>query len=326
MKSWFRALAASVIALGVASVGGSTFLQQGGGALSVTASGAPAAGVDIFLLVNQGKSALGKTSSVGQLPFDPALLTGKVRIQVAVRKCPDRTEVYLVEGESDDACREVEEASEKEEDCRCDPAGLIWWGDTLQVDVTGLTATGGSAPLTRNPLFWGGLAGAGVATGIVVGTGGSATTTTSAPAGTGGTGTPVSTTTTTTAPPTTTSSVAIDLTGTYDINIVGVSDPGGHRQFTGDPPPRIDIRVNGSNFTATGQAPWVRVDGTIDSQGRFRAEGRGTVAGRANVMVTFEGQIEMSSPHRLNGSYRMGTGGELPGGQAIEFRLQGQKR
>jgi hypothetical protein len=318
-------LAVSAVALGVASAGGSTFLQEGDGLLSATANGAPAAGVDIFLLVNQGKSALGKTSSVGQLPFDPALLTGKVRVQVAVRECPDRTEVYLVEGETDDACREVEEASEKEEGCRCDLAGLIWWGDRLQLDVTELTATGASAPLTRNPLFWGGLAGAGVATGIVVGTGGSATTTTSAPIGTGSPGTPVSTTTTT-APPTTTTSAAIDLTGTYDINIVGVSDPGGHRQFTGDPPPRIDIRVNGGNFTATGQAPWVRVDGTIDGAGRFRAEGRGTVAGRANVMVTFEGQIEMSSPHRLNGSYRMGAGGELPGGQAIEFRLQGQKR
>jgi hypothetical protein len=43
-------------------------------------------------------------------------------------------------------------------------------------------------------------------------------------------------------------------------------------------------------------------------------------------MVIFEGQIEMTSPHRLNGSYRMGTGGELPGGRFIEFLLSGEMR
>lgn len=324
MKMYFWVMGASVIALGVVRTESSTFLQQGGGTLSVTTKGTPAANVDVFALVNQGKHALGSTNSVGQLPFDPGLLTGKVRVQAAVRECPGRTEVYLIEGENADACREAEEASPKEEDCRCDVAGLLWWGDRLRIDVTELTASGGSAPLTKNPLFFGGLAGAGLATGIAVGSGGSATTT-SVPVATGGSGNSVSTTTTT-APPTTTSSTPANLTGTYEVNVVDCSDPGGHRRFTGDPPSRIDIQANGSNFTATGQPPWVRVDGTIDNTGRFRAEGRGTVAGFPNTLVIFEGQIDMASPHRLNGSYRMGAGGELPGGQAVDFRLQGRKR
>jgi hypothetical protein len=85
--------------------------------------------------VNQGKTPVGTTDTTGKLPFDPALLTGKVPVQVAVRECPDRTEIYLVEGKDEDACDDVEEASEKEEDCDCDEAGLVWWGDELRIDV-----------------------------------------------------------------------------------------------------------------------------------------------------------------------------------------------
>jgi hypothetical protein len=299
-------------------------IQNGKGTVTVTDGGTAAPGVDIFLFVNLGKQPMGATNSAGELPFDPALLTGKLRVEVVVRDCPEGREIYFVEGETENACRDVEQSDGTEKDCRCQPAGLIWWGDRLRVDVQTLTASGASAPLTSNPLFWGGVGGAGVATGIALGGGGSETTTT-AP-GTSGTGTTVSTTTTTAPPVTTTTSTAVNLTGTYEIAIVGVGDPGGHRPFTGDPPPLIQIQVTGSNFTATGSAPWVRVDGTIDASGRFQASGRGTVAGRSNVMVTFEGNIELTSPNRLTGTYRMGTGGELPGGQAIEFRLQGQKR
>lgn len=133
------------------------------------------------------------------------------------------------------------------------------------------------------------------------------------------------TTTTTSAPPTTTSSTPIDLSGVYALDVTGVNDPGGHRPFTGDPPGTINVITRDTgNFSATGQPPWVDVHGTIDAMGRFNATGRGTVAGRSNVMVMFEGQIETTSPYRLEGSYRMGTGGELPGGQPIEFLLRGQ--
>jgi hypothetical protein len=293
------------------------------GNVSVTEGGAPAAGVDVFALINAGKQPMGTTNTVGQLPFDPALLTGKVRVEVAVRECPDRREVYFVEGEPENACDEVERASTaaENEDCDCDVAGAIWWGDALRVDVVDLTASGASAPLTSNPVFWTGLAGGGAATALIVASGTEDEETTSTPPFTGGSGT-----TTTSAPPTTTTSTPADPNGTYGIDVTGVNDPGRHREFTGDPPNTIEIvtRENG-DFSAFGQPPWVEVHGSIDADGRFRATGRGTVAGRSNVMVVFEGQIDMMT-FRLTGTYRMGTNRELPGGDSIDFMLAGQKR
>lgn len=292
--------------------------SEGQGTLSVTAQGAPAEGVDVFAVTADGQQSMGTTGANGVLGFDPALLTGKVRVQVAVKECPDAREVYLVSRDTRDACSEAEDDSD-EEDCRCDVAGAIWWGSSLGVDVVDLTASGASAPLTSNPFFWGGLGGAGAATAIAVGSGGSETATTTPPVA-------ATSTTTTSAPPTTTSSTAVDLTGIYDLDIVGVNDPDGHRSRTGDPPDHIDIEENGGNFTADGAPPWIRCTGTIDAAGRFRCTGMGTVAGRPGTMVSFEGTIQRAAPYSLTGTYRMGTNGGLPGGRSIDFMLEGRKR
>jgi uncharacterized protein (TIGR03437 family) len=56
--------------------------------------------------------------------------------------------------------------------------------------------------------------------------------------------------------------------------------------------------------------------------GSFTMTGTGTVAGFPNVSITFTGTIDLEG--NISGDYVMGAGGELPGGQAITYRLTGQ--
>jgi len=307
----------------------SALTQGDEGTISVNENGSPAAGVDIFLFVNQGKQPLGTTNNVGQLPFDPALLTGKVRVTVAVRECPEGTEVYLVSVETDDACREVEDASD-EPDCRCDVVGAIWWGPSISVDVTSLVAEGAGSSITQNPWFW--LAtGAAVGTGVIVGTSGDSDTDTVIPQPTISTGISPMPTPPPAAPlPTPTpapTAAETNFSGPYDIDVIQIEDPAGHFPFIGNLPGSIDVFGNNGNFRATGQQPWVRVDGNISmSSGDFDANGQGNVAGRSGIRVRFSGHIDPMSPYRITGWYEMGVNGGLPTGRPIRYRIDGQMR
>jgi hypothetical protein len=118
----------------------------------------------------------------------------------------------------------------------------------------------------------------------------------------------------------------VDRSGNYGVNINAEADPGGHNSFIGlGRVTQVNVTATatlaGAAFQATGPSPWVAVVGTYDGQ-RFNATGRGTVAGRPNVGVSFTGTLGASG---LNGQYIMGTGRELPGGQPITYRVIGTR-
>jgi hypothetical protein len=87
-------------------------------------------------------------------------------------------------------------------------------------------------------------------------------------------------------------------------------------------PSALDLTVRQSDITFEGQHPWVQVIGSLDEEGNFEAAGRGTVAGYANIAVTFQGTI---FDGQLAGDYTMGAQGGLPGGGAIVYRVEGQR-
>lgn len=296
--------------------------QDAQGTMVVTSDGNPTANIDVFVLVNQGKQPLGTTNTMGQLPFDPALLTGKVRVSVAVMECPQQTEIYLVSIQSGDACQAATEASE-EPDCSCELAGAILWGSSIGVDVTALTSSGASS-LATNPLLWGGI-GAGVVTGVVIGTGGSedgtvpTTTTPQTPSAM----VPVPTTAPVAMPEPTPSppSPQTNFNGTYGFNVIQVQDPGGHISYV-IVPNAIEVFVaNNGAFRATGAQDFLRMNGNLNrSSGDFNASGQGRINGFA-VRATFDGRIDPRPPYRITGSYRVGVNGGFPGGRAVTFRI-----
>jgi hypothetical protein len=67
--------------------------------------------------------------------------------------------------------------------------------------------------------------------------------------------------------------------------------------------------------------PWVTLPGTFDGE-RFDAATDGTVAGRGQVGVGFTGTLCTAG---LNGRLGLGLGGELPGGQAVFYRVIGSR-
>jgi hypothetical protein len=80
------------------------------------------------------------------------------------------------------------------------------------------------------------------------------------------------------------------------------------------------VRITSSNV-----ANWVPVSGEYDdATNRFSLTGNGTVAGVANVSVRFEGSLTTAG--QMTGSYTMGAGGELPGGQPVVYAVTGQKQ
>jgi hypothetical protein len=97
-------------------------------------------------------------------------------------------------------------------------------------------------------------------------------------------------------------------------------DEGGHGPFI-DLPTFIQILINFANGTITGPFPWVAVSGTFDGDGIVTAQGRGTVAGFSNILVTLEGQY---SGDGFAGEYTMGADGGLPGGSPITYYIEGQ--
>ena len=78
-----------------------------------------------------------------------------------------------------------------------------------------------------------------------------------------------------------------------------------------------------------GDPPWVAVTGLLSSNYSFVADGSGTVAGVADVAVRSTGRFDpvltaASAVSQLTSQYRMGTGGELSGGQQVIYRVEGQ--
>ncbi|MGB0111706.1 MAG: hypothetical protein WBP59_00655 [Ilumatobacteraceae bacterium] len=100
--------------------------------------------------------------------------------------------------------------------------------------------------------------------------------------------------------------------------LVVFSDPGQHAGPIGMPD-ELPLRVSVNTITVEGPAPFVAVSGDLADDGSFDVGGIGTVAGIPDVTVTFEGTVDMAS---LDGTYTIGAGGELPGGQPIVYSIQ----
>ncbi len=128
------------------------------------------------------------------------------------------------------------------------------------------------------------------------------------------------------------------------IEIIGsiLSDPSGHEPFIQllNALDALTARFFGSAVGAPGAAPntaatgtvviegngnWVAVTGTLQDDGSFSGTGTGTVAGFPNVSVTFTGTIDFDettgAPVSITGTYTMGAGGELPGGNPAVYTI-----
>lgn len=290
---------------------------QDDGTVTVSDEGSPAAGVDIFLYVNQGKQPLGTTNNVGQLPFDPALLTGKVQVTVVVRECPQRTEVVLVSGDTDDACREAEDPSD-DPDCSCEEAGAIWWGSSIRVDVSSLTAQGASPSLTSNPWFWAGTAGGAGAVALIATTGGDDASSTTFTPMTPTTTTPPPTMTPTT-PPTT--GMETILEGSYNCSLTVIDNPSRHPDLLGAILAIFVRQQNDASSVFGDNANFIEVHGPFLNN-RQDLRGTGTYAGFATAAEWLATFIPgTGGAAQIVGEYAAGTDGALPGGGAIRWRV-----
>jgi hypothetical protein len=115
--------------------------------------------------------------------------------------------------------------------------------------------------------------------------------------------------------------------GASEMNIFGlwlmdsgiVSDGSNHGPRIGMQD-QLELRVSQNSIHFEGDPPFVSVDGELNDDGSFYAEGHGTVAGFPNIAVTFEGQF---SDGTLSGQYTMGADGGLPTGEPIIYGLTG---
>jgi hypothetical protein len=82
-----------------------------------------------------------------------------------------------------------------------------------------------------------------------------------------------------------------------------------------------------ASITIRHAPPFVNIEGaSFDAAaGMFSGTTSGTVAGVPNVGISFEGATNMETG-RIAFIYTIGTGGELPGGQDITYRIDLQKR
>ena len=120
-------------------------------------------------------------------------------------------------------------------------------------------------------------------------------------------------------------------TGRWILANDGVMNPGGHpisdplSSGSGDSPP-FDVTRNSPIRIAGGQPHFVAVSGEDRSLAggtcSFAATGTGTVAGFPGVMVEMIGVFDGDS---ASGTYAMGAGGELPGGEPIVFSFVGRR-
>jgi len=120
------------------------------------------------------------------------------------------------------------------------------------------------------------------------------------------------------------------LAGRYRVTITVQTDTGGnHAAVNLSSVVTVDVAVDGTTITLTGDPPWVAVTGLLSSNYSFVADGSGTVAGVADVAVRSTGRFDpvltaASAVSQLTSQYRMGTGGELSGGQQVIYRVEGQ--
>lgn len=107
-----------------------------------------------------------------------------------------------------------------------------------------------------------------------------------------------------------------------------IDDPGGHNrvinlcpQLTGE------FGITVASITIRHRPPFVDIVGAQfdTTSGAFRGSGRGTVAGMPNVGVVADGTANAQTG-AIVFTYTMGTGGELPGGRPITYRITLQKR
>jgi hypothetical protein len=82
----------------------------------------------------------------------------------------------------------------------------------------------------------------------------------------------------------------------------------------------FEIWVREGSLFIEAPEPWVNVEGELNPDGSFYAEGRGMVMWQPDIAVTFTGTISMSE---IQGEYVMGVDGGLPGGYSITFVING---
>ncbi len=80
-----------------------------------------------------------------------------------------------------------------------------------------------------------------------------------------------------------------------------------------------------STITITGMAPWADINGTMLSDGTFEGTGHGPMATYPDLAMEAKGRVVADTVLTLDGSYQVGVEGELPGGQVVSFRIQGQQ-
>jgi hypothetical protein len=280
--------------------------QQAGTASVEVTGAAPGSALEIAL--NGGKIAETTTNTQGEATsvLDLANL-GKVRVNVFVDRCVDGKVVKI------QLVTEGNQPPPVDEGCDRKPAGWFWSDKgRVVIDVKSGTV---STPGPSKALLIGGGAAAAAGLGLATGGGSDTTPATNNP-------TPPSNPN-----PSTPNPPAFTPAGPYQVMTDVSIDISKHAG-------PIGLGVSGAliaalnspiQFTGPNLQNWVTVSGDYDaSTGRFSATGRGTVAGFSNVGVRFEGTITTSGA--LSGTYTMGTGGELPGGQSITYTVQGQKQ
>lgn len=114
--------------------------------------------------------------------------------------------------------------------------------------------------------------------------------------------------------------------GAYRVFFNIGSDTGGHGPFVAMPA-SMTLQVTVASIHISGPAPFVDVDGDIDHNGSFHAAGMGTVAGFDDIMVEMTGTLTgcNAASGTLEGVYRMGINGGLPGGRPISYNINGTK-
>ncbi|MSO55542.1 MAG: hypothetical protein EXQ55_01265 [Acidobacteria bacterium] len=122
----------------------------------------------------------------------------------------------------------------------------------------------------------------------------------------------------------------LNQSGTYLTEITCTNDPSNHNPYIGLSKVRsVTVVITGTNIRITGSDPWVNTSGTYDpATGAFKTSGLGTVAGRSNVSVIFNGTLTPGSSTakpRLTGAATMGANRELPGGQATTYTVFGNQ-
>jgi hypothetical protein len=107
----------------------------------------------------------------------------------------------------------------------------------------------------------------------------------------------------------------------FDALMKVVDDLANHAPFIAMPG-QVVLTVRFSSITITGPEPWVDVTGPLELDGSFLATGSGTVAGFADIAVSFEGVI---TEEHLTGIYTMGVEGGLPTGNPIVYQVDGER-